>query len=233
MAEVNRVAIVTGAGSGIGREVSLQLAGVGWRVALVGRTLGKLEAVAREIDSGERTLCIAADVGEPAAAGRIVAAATQRFGRVDALVNNAGHAPMKPFHQFSDSEIQGVFEVNVLGAIRLTREAWRNLADAKGRVVNVSSYSTIDPFAGLGVYSAAKAGLNLFARAIVNEGRGVLGFTVAPGAVETEMLRSIVPSSALPTNKTLAPADVARVIVACAIGQRDQDAGSVIAMPSP
>jgi NAD(P)-dependent dehydrogenase (short-subunit alcohol dehydrogenase family) len=230
MTTVERVALVTGAGSGIGREVAIQLAQRGWHVVLAGRTIARLEGVAAEI--GPRAVCVAGDVGEAGSAAAMVAAAAG-LGRLDALVNNAGHAPMKPFHQFTDAEIARVFEVNVIGAIRLVREAWPMLVKTGGRVVNVSSYSTIDPFAGLGVYSAAKAGLNLLARAISNEGRGVRGFAVAPGAVETDMLRSIVPVAALPTSKTLSPADVAQQIVACATGERDRDAGTVIAIPSP
>lgn len=232
MTETQRVAIVTGAGSGIGRATARQLAERGWSVVLAGRTMAKLEAVAGEIGDESRVACIAADVAVVGSSATIVGACA-RFGRLDVLVNNAGYAPMKPFHQFSDSDIQRIFEINVLGPIRLMREAWPMLAKTKGRIVNVSSYSTLDPFAGLGVYSAAKAGLNLMAKAMKSEGRGVLGFAVAPGAVETEMLRSIIPASALPTSKTLSPVAVADVIVACALGERDQDAGSVIAIPSP
>lgn len=228
------VAIVTGAGSGIGRRCALHLAERGWGVALAGRTWATLVETAGLLGQAPHH-AIAADVGDVATAGAIVEAAIARFGRIDALINNAGYAPFKAFHQFTDAELDRTFQVNALGPIRLMNRAWPHLCQTGGRVVNVSSYSTLEPFAGLGVYGAAKIALNLLGKASVREGRdsGVRVFTVAPGAVETAMLRALWGPDVLPTSRTLDPDAVARVIVACAAGERDADAGGLITLPSP
>jgi NAD(P)-dependent dehydrogenase (short-subunit alcohol dehydrogenase family) len=102
-------------------------------------------------------------------------------------------------------------------------------------VVNTSSIATRDPFPILYAYAAAKSAVNSLARSVAIQGKpiGVRGFSVAPGAVETDLLRSLVPASALPTNKTLRPADVAAVILDCVLGRRDSENGSTIYLPSP
>ncbi|MCL4220624.1 MAG: SDR family oxidoreductase [Phycisphaerales bacterium] len=228
------VAIVTGAGSGIGRRCAVQLGARGWGIALVGRTRCTLAETAGLL-AGAAHCIIEADVGEVEAACRVVDQTTARFGRLDALINNAGHAPFKPFHQFTDAELDRTFQVNALGPIRLMNRAWPHLCKKGGRVVNVSSYATLDPFTGLGLYGAAKSALNVLGRATAREGRGsgVRVFTVAPGAVETGMLRQIWTSDQLPPTKTLDPDEVASVIVACAAGERDHEDAGIIALPSP
>lgn len=228
------VAIITGAGSGIGRQCAFQLGARGWGLTLVGRTRATLAETAQSL--GDTAHClIEADVGEVESASRVVDETLARFGRLDALINNAGHAPCKPFHQFTDAELDRTFQVNAIGPIRLMNRAWPHLCRAGGRVVNVSSYSALDPFSGLGVYGAAKSALNVLGRASTREGRGygVRLFTVAPGAVETGMLRAIWSEAQLPRTNTLNPDEVAAVIVACAAGERDVDAGGLIALPSP
>lgn len=234
MAKSSRVAIVTGAGSGIGREACVQLSSVGWSLVLVGRT----EATLRETggmcgaDSAE---IVVADVGDPAAAARIAQATRARFGRVDALVNNAGLALMQPFASYDDHALDQTFAVNAIGPLRLMLESWGMLTESGGRVVNVSSMATIDPYPGLGTYGAAKAVLNQIGIAIEREhaDSGVRVFTVAPGATETGMLRSVFSEEALPREMTLTPGAVAKIIVDCVIGKRDAEAGGVITVPNP
>ncbi|KAA0216971.1 MAG: SDR family oxidoreductase [Leptolyngbya sp. PLA3] len=228
------MAIITGAGSGIGRCCAVQLAERGWGVALVGRTRATLSQTGERLGQAAWRI-IEADVGEPAAAAQIVVEAMEAFGRIDALVNNAGYAPFMAFHQFTDAELDRTFQVNALGPIRLMNRAWPHLCKAGGRIVNVSSYSSLDPFSGLGVYGAAKSALNVLGRASAREGRefGVRVFTVAPGAVETGMLREIWSEDQLPAGKTLRPEEVASVIVACVVGQRDHETGGIITVPSP
>jgi short-subunit dehydrogenase len=231
------VAIVTGAGSGIGRETAIELSGLGWSLVLVGRTAAKLHETARLSDCNESQVKVmVADVGKLDSAFQIVGQTRARFGRLDGLINNAGLAISKPFGELEFDEIERMFTVNALGPVQLMRAAWEILAEGDGgRIVNVSSMATIDPFPGLGTYGAAKSALNGIgvAVAIEHADSGVRAFTVAPGAVETGMLRSIVPESALPREMTLEPAAVAEVIVACVTGRRDADAGTVIEVPSP
>lgn len=228
------VAIVTGAGSGIGRACAVELARLGWRLVLAGRTARTLNETAEQCAPGSCQVVVA-DVADPAADDRIVNAASEAFGRIDALVNNAGYALYKPFFECTDDELDRAFQVNAIGPLRLMVRAWQHLSQAKGSVVNVSSYATLDPFSGLGVYGAAKAALNLIGKASANEGRqfGVRVFTIAPGAVETGMLRAIWSERELPRSHTLDPAEVAAVIVDCVLGRRDHEAGGLIPLASP
>lgn len=241
------VALVTGAGSGIGRATALMLAREGYRVALVGRDLAKLELVAAAIvvdgnSAGSRVAVIAADLSDPASCERVIGEAVDRFGRLDVLVNNAGWSPLAPLARIKAEQIRAIFEVNALAPVYLTRAAWgvfaqQNAADAAARscIVNVSSKSSVDPFRGLGVYGAAKAAVNTLTRATANEGAsiGLRALSVAPGAVETPLLRSMFPVAALPAERCLRPEDVARVILDCVLGAYDARNGETIFVESP
>ncbi len=136
----------------------------------------------------------------------------------------------------SSDEIERIYRVNTIGPTQLVRAAWSDLGrSASPRVVSVSSIASRDPFPGLGVYGGAKAALNLLAYAWTLEGEsiGLKAFSVAPGGVETAMLRSIISEADLPTDRCRTPDGVAGVIVACLVGERDEDAGSTIFLPGP
>jgi NAD(P)-dependent dehydrogenase (short-subunit alcohol dehydrogenase family) len=236
------VAIITGAGSGIGRATAVTLSGKGYALALVGRTLDALEKTA-ELCIGE-SLCVSADVGDPHSAAEIVDSTLARFGRIDALVNNAGHAPSLSIDKTSPETVAEVFGVNAMGAANLIAACWavfarqhaeKRLHTRGQRVVNVSSMATADPFPGLFAYAAAKASVNVMVKSIAKEGAeiGVKGFSVAPGAVETAMLRGIVSVEDFPTSKCLTPEQVASVIAACLLGERDGDNGETIFLARP
>ncbi|MDQ7012544.1 MAG: SDR family oxidoreductase [Planctomycetota bacterium] len=253
MNNTQRVAIVTGAGSGIGRATAEMLGECGFAVVLAGRTRETLEATAESVP-GE-TLVLPADVGTETGARAIVEGAAGAFGRLDVLVNNAAVAPCKPFAEFGWAELERMYRVNSIGPMALIAAAWPVFAaqhaaqpttgnpehrppeghDNIARIVNLSSMATLDPFPGLAAYAASKAAVNLLTRACANEGAdaGIKAFAVAPGAVETAMLRSIASEDVLPRNMTLNPKQVASVILACACGERDEENGSVILVPSP
>jgi NAD(P)-dependent dehydrogenase (short-subunit alcohol dehydrogenase family) len=226
------IAILTGGGSGIGREVALQLAGSGWRIAIVGRRGSLLDdtlALIRAQHPKADALAIVADIADPPGASTIVASTVQKWGpRIDGLINNAAVLIREPIDKTSEESIRQSFEVNVLAPMRLVREVWPIMAaHGGGRVVNVSSLSSLDPFPGLGAYGMTKSALEGLTRAINNEGRAarIRAFNVLPGAVETEMLRSVVSENQLPKGQAVSPEVVARVIVECVLGLRDSDAG--------
>ncbi|MCZ6835277.1 MAG: SDR family NAD(P)-dependent oxidoreductase [Planctomycetota bacterium] len=228
------VAIVTGAGSGIGRAISLRLAAAGHRLVLIGRTMSRLEETQGLLES--QALVISADLGKSDQPARIVEATLEAVGRVDVLINNAASGPYKPIEETTDTDLHDTFEVDLFGPMRLVTKLWPHFtAQGSGCVVNISSMAAASPFPGLSVYAAAKSGLESLTRSIFNEGDqlGIRAYSIAPGAVETDMLRGILSKDQLPTENTLDPDDVAKVVVECVHGEREADRGKTILMPSP
>lgn len=234
----DRVAIVTGAGSGVGRATAMMLGVRGWAVTLVGRRREPLEETA-ELVEGE-TLVLPADVATDGGARSIVRDTLGAFGRLDAIVNNAAMAPAKPVSEFTWDQLEALYRANAIGPGIIIAEAWPTLAaqharDAStARIVSVSSMATVDPFPGLTPYAASKAAVNLLTKGCATEGveAGIKAFAVAPGAIETAMLRAIISEEMLPPSQTLRPEQVAGVVVACVMGERDDENGSVILVPS-
>ncbi len=227
------VAIVTGAGSGVGEQIAHQLSERGYRLVLVGRTKEKLDRVGCSL--GTQWVAIPADIGIAADRARVVTESIEMFGRVDALVNNAGLAIFNKMARIEDEELDAMFAVNAIGPVDLARRVVGDMAKrGEGVIVSVSSMAQIDPFAGLGVYGCAKGSVGVLAKAVANEygDKGVRGYSICPGAIETQMLRSFLPESALPSSATLTPAQVAAKVVSCVTGETDLENGAIYQMPS-
>ncbi len=226
------VAIITGAGSGIGRAICVLLAKEGWRVALAGRNRSPLEETIEHIHAGpDHALVVTTDVTHPREVTHLVEEVASRFGRIDALVNNAGAVESSPIPEMTQEHLKHMFAVNTFGPAHLIARVWPVMArQGSGCIVNVSSMSAVDPFPGLAFYGAAKSALHGLTCGIVNEGgpHNIRGFTVAPGAVETPMLRGLVSEDELPPSAVLKPNDVAQVVVECILGRRDEDIGRLI-----
>ena len=235
MSDGRRVAIITGAGSGVGRATARRLVAAGYRVALVGRTEGTLRDTGAGLGA-ERDdwIAVVADVTSDPDRARVVSRTTEAFGRIDALVNNAGQAALRPLRDQTAEGVRSVLEINAVGPIDLAARCLRVMRGG-GVVVFTSSMSARDPFPGLGVYGGAKAACNVAALAIANEEseHGIRAYAVAPGAVETAMLRSLWDEGALPREKTLDPDRVAEVIAGCVTGRTDARSGETIYLPSP
>ena len=223
------VAIITGAGRGIGRATALELHRRGYQLALAARGAEDLRETGRL--AGGSALCLPTDVTDPAQVDRLVEKALERYGRIDAVVNNAGLAPVRPIARMTPQEWRDVIDTNLSAAFYLTRAAWPAFERQRGGViVNVSSAAARDPFPGFAAYGAAKAGLNLFGLSAAREGEaiGVRVHTIAPSAVETGMFRKIMTAEQYPKEKTLDPADVAKVIAGCVQGDLRYASGEVI-----
>lgn len=235
MSDLKLTAVVTGAGSGIGRCVALELTNIGWNVLLVGRTRSSLEGVAAECTAAPGAVAVhVADMSDPEQARGMTRAAVDQFDGVHALVNNAGAARLTNVADHDAEEIQRIFAINALGTINAISAALPQLRVADpGVVVNVSSMAAHDPFPGLGVYGAAKAAIEAIVRAIKNEEPRVFAYAIAPGAVETPLLRTLVSEATLPREQTLRPKDVAAEIVACVTGKTDLQPGSTRILSSP
>ncbi len=223
----NPVAIITGAARGIGRAIAVELKGGGYDVVLVSRTKTDVEDAAREIGG----VAFPADVTKPADVDAIVAEALGRFGRIDAVVNSAGLAPVMSVKDMSIDRWRAVIDTNLSAPFYLARAVWPTFEKQQsGVIVNLSSLASRDPFPGFAAYGSAKAGLNLFGLALAREGQpiNVRVHTVAPGSVETAMFRGIMSAEQWPTDKTLDPAEVARVVVQCIHGELRHTSGEVI-----
>ena len=225
----NVVAIITGAGRGIGRATAVELARRGYRLARAARSVDDLNETARL--AGGKAACFPTDVTDATQVDRLARQTLERFGRIDAVVNNAGLAPVRSIAEMSPREWRDVIETNLSAAFYLTRAAWPAFERQRGGVVvNVSSAAARDPFPGFAAYGAAKAGLNLFGLSAAREGEriGVRVHTIAPSAVETGMFRALMTPEQYPAEKTLDPADLARMIAMCVTGELRYTSGETI-----
>jgi short-subunit dehydrogenase len=182
-----RVAIVTGASSGIGRAVACALASRGVRVALVARSTDKLAEVAAELGPG-RSASFPLDVTNRAALEALPARVKELWGRVDFVVNNAGVNHRGPVRERTPQELVSILETNLVAPVLLTRAAL-SVLEPDGVVVNVASLAGKVPVPDEAAYSGSKAGLRAFARALNTElslhGQRVRVVTVCPGPVDT------------------------------------------------
>jgi NAD(P)-dependent dehydrogenase (short-subunit alcohol dehydrogenase family) len=228
------VAIVTGAGSGIGQAAAITLARLGYRVALIARTTSTLEHTASQC-VGE-TMILPADVSKPESASHIVNAIMDKWGRIDVLLNIAGSAPNMPIEQTTPANWRACIDSNLSSTVLLTSQVWPIFQKQRsGFVGNVSSLASVDPFPGFAMYAAAKAGVNMFTHSAGQEGMpiNVRVVAVAPGAVETPMLRSLFSESIVARDRTLTPQAVAQVLIDCLQGKRAFRNGETILLPSP
>jgi NAD(P)-dependent dehydrogenase (short-subunit alcohol dehydrogenase family) len=234
------VAIVTGAGSGIGRAVCERLADLGYRLTLVGRREPALQAtldwIAEHVGDPPAAMVVPADVADMVQAESVIDLTVQEWGRVDALVNNAGVLDSRPIERTDEDLLYRTFAANTFGPAYLVARAWPiMLRQRTGCIVNVTSMATVDPFPGLAVYAASKSALESLTRSIRAEGgdHGIRAFSVGPGAVETPMIRGLFSEAELPPDRTLDPAEVAEIIVTCVQGGLDERQGQTILVPSP
>lgn len=230
----SHTAIVTGAGSGIGRATCFELARRGWSLALVGRTGEALDATGSHLATPWASF--PADLADPAAINPLIASILRWSPRIDALINNAAIAPCLPIESHTPELVSRVFAVNTLAVANLIAALWPTFIRQHGaRIINISSIAALDPFPGFLAYAASKAAVNLMAASAAAEGRAhaIKAFAIGPGAVETDLLRSIFSTDALPPDRVLAPDAVAQVIAACACGERDDQNGRTMYIPSP
>ncbi len=192
----DRVALVTGASRGIGRAIALAIAAHGGRVLI---NYQRNAVAAREVVDaieamGGEAIMVAADVADERAVCAMVDACLARWGRLDALVNNAGLTDDAPFVRMRSDQWRAVIDVHLTGAFLCTRAALAPMrAQRYGRVVMIGSLAGLAGNVGQANYAAAKAGLVGLARALARETArdGITVNVVAPGYVETDMLAAL------------------------------------------
>lgn len=233
-----KVAIITGAGSGIGLSTAKMLHEAGHAVVGVGRDRTKLDTMTQELGGGEDVLAVSVDVTADDAPKTIVQAALDRFGRIDFLINNAGVGSPKPVDQASDADYDSFMDIMLRAPFRLIREVLPHLGEGSSIVNVTSTYAHIGGRNG-GAYSAAKGGLkSLTEHLAVQYGpRGIRSNCVAPGVTMTDMVahrfddevfkRTNVETTPYP--RIANPEDIASVIAfLCSPGSEMLNAQSIV-----
>ncbi len=238
----DKVVIVTGGTSGIGRAAALSFAEHGAKVIVTGRRSGPVRATTGD---HPRIAGLAADVSVPADAAWTISETLDTWGRLDILVNNAGAGAMLSLADAKADRIAGIFAVNVIGPSLLAAAALPYLAATKGSIVNVSSTLGQKAVAGFSHYAASKAALDHLTRcwALELAPHGVRVNAVAAGPTETGALTGMMGLSAeqaeaikererelIPLKRRGRPEEVARWIVALADPASDWVTGQVIAI---
>jgi NAD(P)-dependent dehydrogenase (short-subunit alcohol dehydrogenase family) len=186
MAANGKVAIVTGAGSGIGKAAALALLKAGYSVALAGRRKEALEAVAKAAGAdGARALAVPTDIGKPESVRALFAATKEKFGRLDVLFNNAGqNAPGIPLEELSFEQWQSVVDANLTGAFLCTQEAFKLMKSQSprgGRIINNGSISAHAPRPNSAPYTATKHAITGLTKVTALDGRK---YDIACGQVD-------------------------------------------------
>ena len=225
------VALVTGAGSGVGASCALGLAEAGYRVCVVGRNSDRLAETLASMHADCHS--ISADLSAPHQCQRVVDELIAHFGRVDVLVNNAGFAAQVPIEETTEELMRTALDTNLLGPMCLISSLWSHFREQGGGcVVNISSLASSDPFPGFLAYAASKSGLDSLTRSILAErpDPSIRAFTINLAAVETPMLRSMFDHEVVPPEACLQPDEVARFVVECVQGDHDDRQGESIVL---
>jgi len=224
-----KVAIITGATSGIGLATARVLKREGWSLSLVGR---KTEAIEEEF---KEDLIIKADISDPQVAEDIAKKTVEKFSRLDALINNAGQTLDKPLLRITAEDLENHFRTNLFSAFLLSKSALRYFKDG-GVIVNVSSVVGIIGNSWQTAYSASKAALIAFTKSLAKEmgSRGIRVVAVAPGFIETPMTEGLPEQvkkkylENIPLRRFGKPEEVAEVIAFLVSDKASYISGQVI-----
>ncbi|MEO6040631.1 MAG: SDR family oxidoreductase [Croceibacterium sp.] len=209
-----RVAVVTGASSGIGEACALTFAQKGAHVVLAARRADRLVALVERLEGqGAQALAVATDVTDEAAVQHLFDSAVERFGAVDVLINNAGIADSTPIDEMALEVWQRVISTNLTSAFLCSRAAFRIMKGrGRGRIINIGSISARVPRQHSPAYAASKWGLDGLTRSLAIDGRehNIAASIFHPGIVATEIAPGAVK---LADDMSADPMDIAAVIV--------------------
>lgn len=208
MTSDRKVAVVTGAGRGIGLAVAHALADAGADVCLCARNAEQLDHAVRSLKGRTRAIGVVADVSRADDVKRLFARCREELGAVDWLVNNAGIVERASLAEMSEDLWDRVVDVNLKGPFLCSREALPDLVARKGRIVNVGSISGTLGTPRSSAYNASKWGVNGLTQSWAEELReqGVMVAAVLPGSVDTDMLKGS------PFAPAMQPEDIARIV---------------------
>jgi len=234
----DKVALVTGGSRGIGRAISLALAAHGARVAInYASNADAADAAVREVGGEGAAIAIQGDVAKAAEAAALVERTIAAFGRLDILINNAGVTGDDLILRMSEEAWNKVIDTNLKGTFNVTKPALRAMVRQRwGRVISVSSVAGLVGNAGQANYSAAKAGIIGFTKAIAKEvaSRNITANVIAPGFIDTEMTESLTDAQRAEIMKMVAagrtgtPQDIAPAAVFLASNEAAYISGHVL-----
>ena len=224
------VAVITGGGRGIGRAIAERFGKAGFQVVAASRTESDLAETVRVVtNAGGTCHTEVVDLCAPEEIDSLAETVASRWGRIDVWVNNAGVAPLNKIEDLDPSQFEAIFSVNMQAVYYACRAVWSTMKkQGGGSIINTSSIAAFDPFPGFAAYGASKAWVNVWTKALAEEGRpfDIRVNAVAPGAVETKMLRGAFPN--FPDKDVIQPAAVADVVLALTQEEFRSVSGQVI-----
>ncbi|MBK06660.1 MAG: hypothetical protein CL920_23470 [Deltaproteobacteria bacterium] len=231
----NKVAIVTGGGTGIGKQMTESLVAEGAKVVITGRRRGPLEALSQK--HPEQIYFVQADVSKPNDPKRVVEYTIETLGQLDILINNAGTFASAPLVETSDEDITRVLNVNILGVLAFSREAIPYLSKTNGNIVNTSSVVATGVMPGISVYAASKAAVDHITRTLAAElgPQGIRVNAVSPGMTRTDMAAPMLEqmeesfAQQTPLARIGNPIDIANVALFLASNKAGWVTGQVLA----
>jgi NAD(P)-dependent dehydrogenase (short-subunit alcohol dehydrogenase family) len=219
-----RVGIVTGASKGIGKAIAQTLSAQGMKLVLVARSLDLLEELAASLPTD--CLVLAKDLQLPDAPREILAKTLERFGRLDALVNNAGATKRGNFLELTDMDWADGFSLKFFGAMRLCREAWTALQESTGAVVNIAGVGGRTASADFTIGGSVNAAIMNLTKALADRGikDGVRVNAINPGSIATERLQARVRTFAQDhdLNESSAALEMAQTLGVARFGQPEE-----------
>jgi NAD(P)-dependent dehydrogenase (short-subunit alcohol dehydrogenase family) len=194
-----KVAVVTGGTTGIGRAISLGLAGAGADVVATARHQLQVDEVASEIEArGRKTLRMTSDVCIRESLEHLLAATLDRFGKVDILINCAGRIKRTPTLTMTDEEWNGIMDTNLTGTLRTCQVFGRSMLErGYGRIINIASLNSFVALSEVAAYAASKAGITSLTRSLAVEWskKGVAVNAIAPGVFRTDLNAELLDST--------------------------------------